>query len=171
MEAIMYSFLSWTCLQHLILWTIASSDSVLQGRLEFEVGVLPNWPYAIDALWWRVNRISQDLVSSASGFCVGATPVQALHSRQWSSLHPEIQSVTSLLCGWHYFFCTPQKSTTLKLSVITCIDDIICWMASIRLKLNPAKSEFLWCAMVRQLCHIDNSVSPPTMGILCLQHL
>ena len=56
-----------------------------------------------------------------------------------------------------YFSCTPQESACLKSRVIACVEDIAGWMASNRSKINPAKSEFLWCATARHLHHIDNS--------------
>ena len=56
------------------------------------------------------------------------------------------------------FLCMPQKSATLKLSVIACINGIVCHMASNRLKLNLANVEVLRCSMSHRLYHINNSV-------------
>ena len=63
------------------------------------VGVVPNRPYPIGALWRTVNSTSQDLVRSASGFRVGATTYHVLQSGHWSR-HPHRRS-TSQLCRWH----------------------------------------------------------------------
>ena len=41
-----------------------------------------------------------------------------------------------------YFFCKPSDADALKDWIIKCIGDVAEWMASNRLKLNPAKSEF-----------------------------
>ena len=60
----------------------------------------------------------------STGFYVGATIVHVLHSRHWSR-HSSTWSSTSLLCGWHAFLLF------LKLHVIACIDDIMCWIAKI----------------------------------------
>ena len=56
-----------------------------------------------------------------------------------------------------YFSCTPQESACFNSRVISCIKDIAELMASNRLKINPAKSELLWCATARRIHHIDNS--------------
>ena len=40
---------------------------------------------------------------------------------------------------------------------VHCIDDINSWMRSNRLRLNPTKTEFMWCATSRRLHHIDNA--------------
>ena len=56
-----------------------------------------------------------------------------------------------------YFFCKPSDAAALKDRIIKCIGDVAEWMASNCLKLNPAKSEFLWCATARRLHLIDDS--------------
>ena len=56
-----------------------------------------------------------------------------------------------------YFFCKPSDAAALKDRIIKCIGDIAEWMASNRLKLNPAKSEFYGCATARHLHLIDHS--------------
>ena len=57
-----------------------------------------------------------------------------------------------------YFFCRPIDKATLKKRVMACIGDIDRWLACNRLKLNPAKAEFLWFATARHLHLVDNSV-------------
>ena len=42
-----------------------------------------------------------------------------------------------------------------KSKVIACISGIAGWMKSNRLKLNPSKSEFVWCATTRRLHLVD----------------
>ena len=42
--------------------------------------------------------------------------------------------------------------------VMACIGDIDRWLACNRLKLNPAKFEFLWSATARRLHLVDNSI-------------
>ena len=46
----------------------------------------------------------------------------------------------------------------LKSSMIVCIDDIKCWLACNRLKLNPAKFKFSWSVTARCLHLVDNSI-------------
>ena len=91
-------------------------------------------------------------------FSARAAVVHALHGR--NRPHPSSsQYPTPLLRGRHaiYVSYTPQESACLKARVIACIEDIAGWMASNRLKINPAKSEFPWCATVRRLHYIDNT--------------
>ena len=89
-----------------------------------------------------------------------AAVLHALHGRHRPH-HSSSQSSTPLLRGQHtislYFSCTLQENAYLKSRVIAYIEYIAEWMASNRLKINPAKSEFLWCATALRLNHIDNS--------------
>ena len=39
--------------------------------------------------------------------------------------------------------------------MLRCIEDVSAWTASNRLKLNPDKTEFMWCATSRMQHHID----------------
>src|ERR1700690_3096936 len=39
--------------------------------------------------------------------------------------------------------------------MLDCINDVNVWMSSNRLKLNPAKTEFLWCSTPRMIHHVD----------------
>ena len=41
---------------------------------------------------------------------------------------------------------------------MACIGDIDRWLSCNRLKLNPAKSEFVWSAKARRLHLVDNSM-------------
>ena len=54
-----------------------------------------------------------------------------------------------------YFFCQPTECGALKSKVIACISGIAVWMKSNRPKLNPSKSEFVWCATTRRLYLAD----------------
>ena len=56
------------------------------------------------------------------------------------------------LCG------RPVECAGMKSRVLQCIDSISVWMSSNRLKLNPSKSEFLWCSTARRLHLVDKSV-------------
>ena len=56
-----------------------------------------------------------------------------------------------------YGSCSPNDSAALRTKLIGCVDTIGRWVASNRLKLNPSKSEFMWCATARRLHNIDNS--------------
>ena len=56
-----------------------------------------------------------------------------------------------------YGSCTPADTATLRSNMLRCIDDVTAWTSSNRLKLNPEKSEFMWCATSRMQHHIDRS--------------
>ena len=51
-----------------------------------------------------------------------------------------------------YGFCSPSKSDDLQSQLCTCVEDIATWMGSIRLQLNTAKTEILWCSAQ---CRVD----------------
>ena len=57
-----------------------------------------------------------------------------------------------------YGFCRFEDRLQLKNRVLDCINAIASWMASNRLKLNPTKTEFMWCATSRRLHHIYDLV-------------
>ena len=46
----------------------------------------------------------------------------------------------------------------MKKRLMACIGDIDRWLACNKLKLNPAKSEFLWSATAHRLHLVDNSM-------------
>ena len=54
-----------------------------------------------------------------------------------------------------YGSCKPGDSDALRVTMLECINDVNVWMSSNRLKLNPAKTEFLWCSTPRMAHHID----------------
>ena len=54
-----------------------------------------------------------------------------------------------------YGCCKPGDTEALRANMLRCINDVNDWMTSNRLKLNPAKSEFLWCSSPRMTHHID----------------
>ena len=54
-----------------------------------------------------------------------------------------------------YGSCKPSDSETLRVNMLDCINDVNVWMSSNRLKLNPAKTEFLWCSTPRMIHHVD----------------
>ena len=118
----------------------------------------------------RVYRISQDLVRSSSGSRLGAATVHALLSGQFlviytsDLLHHCYADDAQLL-----FFCKPQESAAPKLRVFSCIDDRAHWMALDRLKISPAKSELLPCAL-RLVDFIKSTAvfCVSTTGTLCL---
>ena len=57
-----------------------------------------------------------------------------------------------------YFFCKPSQSAELKHRVTLCISGISEWMSSNRLKLNPSKTEFMWCTTLRRRHQLDDSI-------------
>ena len=56
-----------------------------------------------------------------------------------------------------YGSCPPSKMGTLRSNMLRCIEDVAAWTASNRLKLNPDKTEFMWCATSKMQHHIDQS--------------
>ena len=50
-----------------------------------------------------------------------------------------------------------RQHTSVRHTTLSCISNIEVWMCSNRLKLNPAKTEFLWCTTHRRLHLIDES--------------
>ena len=87
--------------------------------------------------------------------------------------HPGIRSSTSLLCWRHatILFLHAAGKCYIKVACYHMYRQHHMLDGSNRLKLNPTKSEFLWCAMARRLHHIDNSVFHLDEGILCMAHL
>ena len=53
-----------------------------------------------------------------------------------------------------YGFCRPHEVSMLADRVSECVDEKSAWMMANRLRLNPAKSEILWCASARRLHQI-----------------
>ena len=56
-----------------------------------------------------------------------------------------------------YASCSPSDAVVLRDKLLECIHSIQKWMASNRLMLNPAKSEFIWYASPRRAHLIDRS--------------
>ena len=56
-----------------------------------------------------------------------------------------------------YGSCPPAKAAALRANVLGCIEDVTAWTASNRLKLNPDKTEFMWCATNRMQHHIQRT--------------
>ena len=56
-----------------------------------------------------------------------------------------------------YASCSPWDAVVLRDKLLECIDSIQKWMASNRLMLNSAKSEFIWCDSPRRVHLIDRS--------------
>ena len=54
-----------------------------------------------------------------------------------------------------YGGCKPSESDALRVKMHGCINDVNAWMASNRLKLNPSKTEFIWCSTPRMTHHVD----------------
>ena len=56
-----------------------------------------------------------------------------------------------------YGSCKPSNVAALRTNMMRCVADVTAWTASNRLKLNPEKAEFMWCATSRMQHHIDKS--------------
>ena len=56
-----------------------------------------------------------------------------------------------------YGYCHPDHSAVLKDTTIRCIDAVARWMASNRLRLNPIKTEFMWCCTSRRSHLVNDS--------------
>jgi len=48
-----------------------------------------------------------------------------------------------------YGFCNPLDAGQLQECMSVCVDEVLLWMTSNRLLLNPAKTEVLWCSSAR----------------------
>ena len=72
-------------------------------------------------------------------------------------------SLTTGLCCTYaddselYLYCRPDQIQQLQIITIECIMDIDSWMKSNRLRLNRAKTEFLWLATPRRLHYFNDS--------------
>ena len=56
-----------------------------------------------------------------------------------------------------YLYCHPDQIQQLQIVTIECIMDIDSWMKSNRLRLKPAKTEFLWLATSHRLHYFNDS--------------
>jgi len=79
-----------------------------------------------------------------------------------------------------YGSCKPADVGILRTTMLSCNSDVNTWMASNRLKLNPTKTEFMWCSTPELSSHIDHvtpfvidgsSVAPVTSVKLLGAHL
>ena len=68
-----------------------------------------------------------------------------------------------------YLYSRPDQTEKPQIVTIACFIDIDSWMKSNRLRLNPAKTEFLWLATPRRLHYfngspfiVDNIIVKPT---------
>ena len=80
-----------------------------------------------------------------------------------------------------YLYCRPDQIEQQQIVTIACIMDIDSWMKSNRLRLNTAKTEFLWLATPRRLHYFNDSpfvlgntiVKPTTiarnLGVMMIQ--
>lgn len=55
-----------------------------------------------------------------------------------------------------YSHCKSHEMPLLKERMIKCISDVNLWMSSNRLKLNPTKTEFMWCSTPHQRRFIND---------------
>ena len=53
-----------------------------------------------------------------------------------------------------YISVRPPDAADAVERLTACLDTIACWMASNRLKLNPVKTDFMWCATHRRQHHL-----------------
>jgi len=79
--------------------------------------------------------------------------------RHWSTTIASI-----LICTWITRKCIwlvptewPTYVNMLQARMSQCIDDVWSWTRSNRLQVNPAKTEFVWCAPSRRRHHIPTS--------------
>jgi len=56
-----------------------------------------------------------------------------------------------------YGSCRLCDSPALRINMMQCIDSVTTWTTSNKLKLNPDKTAFMWCATSRMQHHIDRS--------------
>ena len=58
-----------------------------------------------------------------------------------------------------YSSCKPSDTLLLHNTMLRCIGDVSEWMASNRLMINPAKTEFMWCCSFQMSHHINYNIS------------
>jgi len=56
-----------------------------------------------------------------------------------------------------YMSAKPQHTDDTTAQLLGCMDAIGQWMASNRLKLNPVKTDLLWCATHRRQHHLNGN--------------
>jgi len=56
-----------------------------------------------------------------------------------------------------YGSCLPHDQLSLRNTMMDCIYDVTRWMSSNRLKLNPEKTEFMWCVTSHMKHLVDTS--------------
>src|SRR5664279_820830 len=60
-----------------------------------------------------------------------------------------------------YLSTKPVDYSLARDKLMTCLDDVALWMASNRLKLNPSKTEVMWCATKRRISRLTTTTSSP----------
>ena len=113
--------------------------------------------HSIGAIERRFDSPSPCVFRSPTRIGSGTDSVHALHGRcgkiikSFALLHHCYSGDTQV-----YGFCSFDERLLVKTRLLDCIKAIARWMAWNRLRLNPAKSEFMWCATSRRLHYIDD---------------
>ena len=58
-----------------------------------------------------------------------------------------------------YLSTKPANCSSASDKLMACLDDVALWMASNRLKLNPSKTEVMWCATKRRLIQLTTPIT------------
>jgi len=66
-----------------------------------------------------------------------------------------------------YGSCNPNDSVLLRTRILGCISEVSEWMASNRLRRNPAKTEFIWCS-TSKISHRVDQVTPFLIGVIAV---
>ena len=74
-----------------------------------------------------------------------------------------------------YGFCTPSMKNDLRTKLSNCLDSLVAWFSSNRLRINIAKTEYMWCASKRrhqivtfEPIRIGSLFPPPAPRVKCL---
>ena len=113
------------------------------------------------SLFWSryVRSVSPCVLRCYTRIGSGTHPVHALHGqfgkiiKSFALLHHCYADNTQV-----YSFCRSDERLLLIIRLIDYIEAIARWIASNQLRLNPAKSEFMWTATWRWLHHIDDFI-------------
>jgi hypothetical protein len=95
---------------------------------------------------WRASGIRARTATFHSLYTIALDDVIARYDLRYHAYADDAQT---------YGGCKLSESDALRVKMLDCINDVNGWMASNHLKLNPPKTEFLWCSTRGMTNHVD----------------